>query len=79
MNHKGTFLVEGTVAEALPNTMFRVTVDNAEEQGLLNTTVLCHLSGKMRMHYIRVMPGDRVRVEMTPYDKEKGRIVFRIK
>lgn len=79
MNHKGTFLVEGVVMEALPNTMFRVTIDNAEDTDLVNTTVLCHLSGKMRMHYIRVMPGDRVRIEMTPYDKEKGRIVFRIK
>ncbi|MCR4264040.1 MAG: translation initiation factor IF-1 [Candidatus Roizmanbacteria bacterium] len=79
MNHKGTFLVEGAVTEALPNTLFRVNIDNAEDQELVNTNVLCHLSGKMRMHYIRVMPGDRVRIEMTPYDKEKGRIVFRIK
>ncbi|MBI4136901.1 translation initiation factor IF-1 [Candidatus Roizmanbacteria bacterium] len=79
MNHKGTYLVEGTVTEALPNTLFRVTVDQAEDEELLQKNILCHLSGKMRMHYIRVMPGDRVRIEMTPYDKEKGRIVFRMK
>lgn len=81
MTHKGTFLVEGTVLEALPNTLFRVTVDRSEEneESLVGKEILCHLSGKMRMHYIRVMPGDRIRAEMTPYDKEKGRIVFRLK
>jgi translation initiation factor IF-1 len=81
MGHKGTFLAEGTITEALPNTLFRMTIDQAEEFGeeLTGKEILCHLSGKMRMHYIRVMPGDKVRVEMTPYDKEKGRIVFRLK
>lgn len=63
--------IEGTVIEALPNTMFRVKLEDG-------STVLSHLSGKMRMNYIKVMPGDRVRVEMTAYDKTKGRIIFRI-
>jgi len=62
--------VEGTVAEPLPNAMFRVKLDNGHE-------VLCHISGKMRMHYIRILPGDRVRVELTPYDLERGRITYR--
>lgn len=63
---------EGEVLEALPNTMFRVKLENAH-------TVLCHISGKMRMNYIRILPGDKVTVEMTPYDLNKGRIVFRAK
>lgn len=63
--------IEGIVIEALPNTMFRVKLEDG-------STVLSHLSGKMRMNYIKVMPGDRVRVEMTAYDKTKGRIIFRI-
>jgi len=62
--------VEGTVVEPLPNAMFRVKLDNGHE-------VLCHISGKMRMHYIRILPGDRVRVELTPYDLERGRITYR--
>ncbi len=61
---------EGEVVEALPNTMFRVKLENGH-------TVLCHISGKMRMNYIRILPGDKVTVEMTPYDLNKGRIVFR--
>ena len=64
---------EGKVTEALPNTMFRVKL---EENG---HEVLCHISGKMRMNYIRILPGDKVTVEMTPYDLQKGRIVFRAK
>lgn len=64
--------VEGVVVESLPNAMFRVKIDNRE-------TVLCHLAGKMRIHYIKVMPGDKVRVELTPYDKTRGRIVYRYK
>ena len=63
---------EGEVLEALPNTMFRVKLENGH-------TVLCHISGKMRMNYIRILPGDKVTVEMTPYDLNKGRIVFRAK
>lgn len=62
--------VEGVVTEALPNTMFRVELEDGR-------IILCHLSGKMRIHYIKVMPGDRVKVETTPYDETKGRIVYR--
>jgi translation initiation factor IF-1 len=63
---------EGVVLEALPNTLFKVQLDDGRE-------VLAHLSGKMRLYYIKVLPGDRVRVEMTPYDETKGRIVHRLK
>ncbi|MFN8770622.1 MAG: translation initiation factor IF-1 [Neisseriaceae bacterium] len=63
---------EGEVVEALPNTMFRVKLENGH-------VVLCHISGKMRMNYIRILPGDKVTVEMTPYDLNKARIVFRAK
>ena len=62
--------VEGTVVEALPGTQFRVKLDNGHE-------ILAYLSGKMRKYYIRILLGDRVRVEMSPYDLERGRIVFR--
>jgi translation initiation factor IF-1 len=65
-------VVEGTVTEALPNTTFRVELDNGHE-------VLAYLSGRMRKHYIRVLLGDRVRVELSPYDLERGRIVYRFK
>lgn len=64
--------VEGEVAESLPNTLFRVKLPNGR-------LVLCHLSGKMRLNYIRLMPGDRVKIEMTPYDATKGRIVYRLR
>jgi translation initiation factor IF-1 len=64
--------VEGTVLEALPNTMFRVELENKH-------IVLAHVSGKMRMHFIRILPGDRVTVELSPYDLTKGRIVYRYK
>lgn len=64
--------MEGIVTESLPSTMFRVQLDNGH-------AVLCHISGKMRKNYIRILEGDRVRVEMTPYDLSKGRIVFREK
>ena len=63
---------EGEVIDALPNTMFRVKLENGH-------LVLCHISGKMRMNYIRILPGDKVTVEMTPYDLNKARIVFRAK
>ena len=63
--------MEGTVLEPLPNAMFRVEL---EENG---HNVLAHISGKMRMHYIRILPGDRVQVELTPYDLSKGRIIYR--
>jgi translation initiation factor IF-1 len=64
--------LEGEVVEALPNTMFRVRLDNDHE-------VLAHISGKMRMHYIRILPGDRVKVELSPYDLTRGRITYRFK
>ncbi|HOG41232.1 MAG TPA: translation initiation factor IF-1 [Bacteroidales bacterium] len=63
---------EGTVIEALSNAMFRVELDNGH-------VIVAHISGKMRMHYIRILPGDRVRVEMSTYDLTKGRISFRYK
>lgn len=64
--------MEGTVIDALPNTMFRVQLDNGH-------IVLAHISGKMRKNYIRILKGDKVTVEMTPYDLTKGRITFRHK
>ena len=62
--------VEGIVKEALPNTMFRVELQNCH-------MIMAHLSGKMRKHYIRIVPGDSVKVELSPYDLDKGRIIFR--
>ncbi|MBM4380983.1 MAG: translation initiation factor IF-1 [Deltaproteobacteria bacterium] len=64
--------VEGTVTEPLPNAMFRVRLDNGHE-------VLAHISGKMRMHFIRILPGDKVKVELSPYDLSRGRITYRAK
>ncbi len=64
--------LEGEVIEALPNTMFKVKLDNDHQ-------VLAHISGKMRMHYIRILPGDRVKVELSPYDLTRGRITYRFK
>ena len=64
--------MEGTVVETLPNTMFRVELENGH-------VVIAHISGKMRKHYIRIMTGDAVTVELTPYDLEKGRIIYRAK
>lgn len=63
---------EGTIVESLPNAMFRVELENGHE-------VLAHISGKMRMHYIRILPGDKVQVELTPYDLTRGRITYRYK
>ena len=63
---------DGTILEALSNAIFRVQLENGHE-------VLSHISGKMRMHYIRILPGDKVRLEMSPYDLTKGRITFRYK
>ncbi|MBT3316466.1 translation initiation factor IF-1 [bacterium] len=64
--------VEGEVTEALPNAMFRVKLENEH-------VVLAHISGKMRMHYIRILPGDKVTVELSPYDLTRGRITYRYK
>ena len=79
MAHKGTFEVEGEVIETLPNTLFRVKIEKSPLKKLQGKVILCHLSGKMRMHYIKVLLGDKVKVEMTPYDLEKGRIIYRYK
>ena len=64
--------IEGTIKETLPNAMFKVELENGHE-------ILAHVSGKIRMHYIRILPGDRVTVEMSPYDLTKGRITYRFK
>jgi translation initiation factor IF-1 len=64
--------VTGTVLEALPNAMFRVSLENGHR-------VLAHISGKMRMHYIKILPGDKVTVDLTPYDLSRARIIFRAK
>ena len=64
--------MEGTVVDTLPNTMFRVELDNGH-------VVTAHISGKMRKHYIRILTGDRVTVQLTPYDLSKGRITYRVR
>ncbi|MBM4331313.1 MAG: translation initiation factor IF-1 [Deltaproteobacteria bacterium] len=64
--------VEGTVVETLPNAMFRVELENGHR-------VLAHISGKMRMHFIKILPGDKVTVELSPYDLNRGRIIYRAK
>lgn len=64
--------VDGVVKESLPNAMFRVELENGH-------VVLAHVSGKMRMHFIRILPGDKVKMELSPYDLTKGRITFRVK
>ncbi|MDD5134622.1 MAG: translation initiation factor IF-1 [Phycisphaerae bacterium] len=70
MSKKDAIKVEGTVLETLPNAMFRVELENKH-------VIIAHVSGKMRMHFIRILAGDRVTVEMSPYDLSKGRIVLR--
>ncbi|MEO0075280.1 MAG: translation initiation factor IF-1 [candidate division WOR-3 bacterium] len=72
MAKKDLINLEGTVLEALPNAMFRVELDNGHK-------VLAHISGKMRMYHIRILPGDRVTVEFSPYDLTRGRIIYRFK
>lgn len=64
--------LEGVVAEVLPNTMFRVDLPNGHR-------ILAHISGRMRMHFIRILPGDKVLLEMSPYDLTKGRIIYRVR
>jgi len=68
----GVIEVEGTVIEALPNAFFRVELENGHK-------VLAHVAGKMRMHYIRILPGDKVKMELSPYDLTRGRITYRYK
>ncbi|HPM02302.1 MAG TPA: translation initiation factor IF-1 [Candidatus Cloacimonadota bacterium] len=72
MSKAGVIEVEGTVTEALPNTSYRVVLENGHE-------ILAHSSGKMRMNYIRILPGDKVKVELSPYDLNRGRITYRYK
>ena len=64
--------LEGTILESLPNAMFRVELENGHE-------ILAHISGKIRKNFIRILPGDKVKVEMTPYDRSRGRITYRLK
>lgn len=72
MSKEEAIQVEGTIIEPLPNAMFRVELENGHK-------VLAHISGKMRMHYIKILPGDQVTVELSPYDLSRGRITFRSK
>jgi translation initiation factor IF-1 len=72
MAKQGSIEQDGVIKEALSNARFRVELENGHE-------ILCHISGKMRMHYIRILPGDKVKVEMSPYDLSRGRITFRYK
>ena len=72
MSKSDVIEIEGKVVEKLPNAMFQVELENGHQ-------VLAHISGKLRMNYIRILPGDKVRVEMSPYDLSKGRIAFRYK
>jgi len=72
MSKKESIEVEGAVVEPLPNTMFRVELSNGHR-------VLAHISGKMRLHYIKIVPGDRVLVELSPYDLTRGRITYRFR
>ena len=72
MAKKDAIEVEGTVIKPLPNTMFRIELEDKHQ-------VLAHISGKLRMNFIRILPGDRVRVELSPYDLSRGRITYRLK
>ncbi|MBR5555546.1 translation initiation factor IF-1 [bacterium] len=69
---KDVIEIEGTIIESMPNAMFRVKLENDHE-------ILAHISGKIRKNFIRILPGDKVKVEMTPYDLTRGRITFRLK
>lgn len=71
MSQRDVIEVGGVVQEALPNTTFKVKLDNSDK------IILCHLAGKMRLYRIRVLPGDKVKVQMTPYDESRGRITYR--
>jgi translation initiation factor IF-1 len=72
MSKEDVIEVEGVVSEALPNTLFKVKLENGHE-------VLAHISGKLRMNYIKILPGDKVKLELSPYDLTKGRITWRAK
>ena len=72
MPKRDTIEVEGTVTEALPNAMFRVELNTGHK-------VLAHVSGKIRLHFIRILPGDKVKIELSPYDLSRGRITYRVR
>jgi len=72
MAKEQTIVMDGTIKETLPNAMFRVNLESGHE-------ILAHISGKMRMNFIKILPGDKVKVEMSPYDLSRGRIVYRYK
>lgn len=72
MSKEAAIELEGTVIEPLPNAMFKVELENGHQ-------ILAHISGKMRMHYIKILPGDKVTVELSPYDLDRGRITYRYK
>ncbi len=72
MSKQNSIKVDGTIVEALPNATFTVELENGHK-------ILAHISGKMRMHYIKILPGDRVSLELSPYDLSKGRIIYRFK
>ena len=72
MTKEEAIQVEGTIVEPLPNAMFRVELDNGHR-------ILAHISGKMRMHFIKILPGDKVTIELSPYDLSRGRIIYREK
>jgi translation initiation factor IF-1 len=72
MSKQASIKLDGTILESLPNATFKVVLENGHE-------ILAHISGKMRMHYIKILPGDRVSLEMSPYDLSKGRIIYRYK
>ncbi|MBI5038992.1 MAG: translation initiation factor IF-1 [Nitrospirae bacterium] len=72
MSKEESIEVQGTIIETLPNAMFKVTLDNGHK-------VLAHISGKMRMHFIKILPGDKVTIQLSPYDLSRGRITYRFK
>ena len=72
MAKEQTIIMDGTIKETLPNAMFRVNLESGHE-------ILAHISGKMRMNFIKILPGDKVKVEMSPYDLSRGRIIYRYK
>ena len=79
MSDQKNFVAEGVVVENLPNTMFRVKLDTSNKPDLVEKVVLCTIAGKMRLNYVRLLPGDRVRCEVSGLDVTRGRIVYKIK
>lgn len=78
MKKEGVIIVEGEVVENLPNTLFRVKLNiEGQAKDAEDKIIICYLSGKMRKNYIKILPGDKVRIELTPYDLERGRIIYR--